>query len=91
MSSVGDACLADCATTHTVLRDKKYFSTFTLVQSNVQTISGPVDLIKGSRRATIIYQKTLNSILKMPFILINRVEIYSVSKIFAEIDIILKL
>ena len=57
MSSVGDAYLADCATTHTILRDKKYFSTFTLAQSNVHTISGPVDLIKGSGRATIILPK----------------------------------
>ena len=57
MSSVGDACLADCATTHTILRDKKYFSNFTLAQSNVHTISGPVDLIKGSIKATIILPK----------------------------------
>ena len=54
MSSVGDACLADCATTHTILRDKKYFSNFTLAQSNVHTISGPVNLIKGSSKATIL-------------------------------------
>ena len=54
MSSVGNACLADCATTHTILRDKKYFSNFTLAQSNVHTISGPIDLIKGSGKATII-------------------------------------
>ena len=45
MPSVGDASLADCATTHTILRDRKYFSTFTLAESNVHTISGPVDLI----------------------------------------------
>ena len=57
MPSVGDACLVDCATTHTILRDKKYFSIFTLVQSNVHTISGPVDLIKGSGKATIILPK----------------------------------
>ena len=57
MSFVGDACLADCATTHTILRDKKYFSNFPLAQSNVHTISGPVDLIKGSGRATIILPK----------------------------------
>ena len=50
----GDACLVDCATTYTILRDKKYFSNLTLVQSNVNTISGLVDLIKGSGRATII-------------------------------------
>ena len=48
----GDACLVDCATTHTILRDKKYFSNLILVPFNVQTISGPVDLIKGSERDT---------------------------------------
>ena len=52
--SRGDACLVDCATTHTILRDKKYFSNLTLVSFNVQTISGPVYLIKGSGRDTII-------------------------------------
>ena len=57
MSSVGDACLADCATTHTILRDKKYFSNFTLAQSNVHTISGNVNLIKGFSKATIILPK----------------------------------
>ena len=55
MSSLGDACLADYATTHTILREKKYFSIFTLAQSNVHIISGPVDLIKGG--ATIILPK----------------------------------
>ena len=54
ISSVGDECLVDCATTHTILRNKKYFSNLTLISSNVQTISGPVDLIKGSGRATIV-------------------------------------
>ena len=49
-----NACLVDCSTTHTILRDKKYFSNLTLVPFNVQTISGPVDLIKGSGRATIV-------------------------------------
>ena len=57
MPSVGDACLADCGTTHTILRDKKYFSNFTLAQSNVHTISGPINLIKGSDKATIILPK----------------------------------
>ena len=57
MPSVGDACLANCAATHTILRDKKYFSNFALPQSNVHTISGPVNLIKGSGKATIILPK----------------------------------
>ena len=33
---------------------KKYFSNISLVKSNVNIISGPVDLIQGSERATII-------------------------------------
>ena len=49
-----DACLADYATTHTILCDKKYFSNISLVKSNVNTISGPVDLVQGSEIATII-------------------------------------
>ena len=52
--SPGDACLVDCATIHTILRDKKYFSNLTLVPFNIQTTSGPIDLIKGSGRATIV-------------------------------------
>ena len=39
------------------LRDKKYFSNFALAQSNVHTISGFVNLIKGSDKATIILPK----------------------------------
>ena len=38
----------------TILRDKKYFSNLTLVPFNVQTISGPVNLIKGFGRAPIV-------------------------------------
>ena len=57
MSSIGDACLVDYATTYTILRDKKYFSNFTLTQSNVHTISGPFNLIKVSGKATIILPK----------------------------------
>ena len=52
--SLGDACLVDCVTTHTILCDKKYFSNLTLVPFNIQTISGLVDLIKGSEIATIV-------------------------------------
>ena len=49
-----DICLADCATTHSILQQKKYFSQLTLAPSNVTTISGPVNLIEGFGRATII-------------------------------------
>ena len=50
----GEICLADSSTTHTILRDQKYFSQITLVEANVNTISGPADLIDGSGRATIL-------------------------------------
>ena len=49
-----DACLADCAITHTILCDKKYFSNISLVKSNVNTVSSPVNLIQCSEIATII-------------------------------------
>ena len=54
------ACLVDCATTHTILHDKKYFSNLTLVPFNVQAISGLVDLIKGSGRTTIVLPNGTN-------------------------------
>ena len=50
----GEICLPDSATTHTILRDQKYFSHITLVEANVNTISGSADLIAGSGRATIM-------------------------------------
>ena len=50
----GEICLSDSATTHTILRDQKYFSHITLVLANVNTKSGPANLIDGSKRATIM-------------------------------------
>ena len=50
----GDICLADCVTTHSILQNNKYFSQLTLAPSNVTTISGPVNFINGSGKATII-------------------------------------
>ena len=38
----GEICRADSATTHTILRNQKYFSHITLVETNVNTISGLV-------------------------------------------------
>ena len=49
-----DICLEDCATIHSILPKKKYFSQLTLAPSNVTTISGLVNLIDGSGKATII-------------------------------------
>ena len=50
----GEICLEDSATTHTILRDQKYYSHITLVEANVNTISGSADLIDSFGRATIM-------------------------------------
>ena len=52
-----DFCLADSATTHTILKDKKYFQNLILYKSNVNTISGSSNSIKVSGRAIIILPK----------------------------------
>ena len=49
-----DVCLLDSTTTHLILKDKIFFSTMTLCKANVHTISGPVEMIDGSRNATIM-------------------------------------
>ena len=56
MSAVNgrDLCLADSATTHTNLRDSKYFVSLRLFEGNVTTISGTSNLVKGSDRAIIM-------------------------------------
>ena len=45
----GDVCLVDCATTYTILRDKRYFLVLTSTNVNVSIISGTANLIEGSR------------------------------------------
>ena len=49
-----DGCLLDSATTHTILRNKKYFHNLILAKTNVITISGFANLIEGSGRANIM-------------------------------------
>ncbi|BBN67664.1 Disease resistance protein CC-NBS-LRR class family [Prunus dulcis] len=49
-----DICLADSATTHTILQDRKYFSKLMLTKAKVTTISGPANLIEGSGIAQIM-------------------------------------
>ena len=51
---MSDVCLADCATTHTILQDKTYFLDLTLTNANVSTISSTKNLIKGSERENIM-------------------------------------
>ena len=49
-----DICLLDSTMTHSILRDKNYFSSMTLRKANVHTISGPIEMIDGSGNATIM-------------------------------------
>ena len=50
----GDMCLADSTTTHTILKDKKYFSSLIKRETDVSTISGSSKIIEGSGRANVI-------------------------------------
>ena len=50
----GELCLIDSATTHTVLRKEKYFSSLIMREANAQTISRSINLIEGSGRANIL-------------------------------------
>ena len=52
-----DFCLANSATTHMILKDKKYFQSLILCKANVNTILGSSNLIEGSRRAIIMLPK----------------------------------
>ncbi|KAM1675980.1 hypothetical protein ACFX2K_041859 [Malus domestica] len=54
MKNDGDICLADCATTHTILQDRKYFSSLMFTKVKVTTISGQSDVIEGSGKAQIM-------------------------------------
>jgi transposase InsO family protein len=52
-----DLCLANSCTTHTILREKKYFQYLILNKASVNIISGSSILIEGSGRANIILPK----------------------------------
>ncbi|GAV66484.1 hypothetical protein CFOL_v3_09994, partial [Cephalotus follicularis] len=45
---IEDICIADSATTHTILQNEKYSSHLTIAKANVGTISGTSDLIESS-------------------------------------------
>ncbi|CAN1337690.1 hypothetical protein LINPERPRIM_LOCUS37706 [Linum perenne] len=49
----GDMCIIDSASTHTILKDKKYFTYLVMREANVSTIFGSTNLIEGSRRANV--------------------------------------
>ncbi|KAK9930891.1 hypothetical protein M0R45_018196 [Rubus argutus] len=47
MSSGELECLADCGTTHTILRHRQLFSNLTPTYSSVTTMAGPSNLVQG--------------------------------------------
>ena len=49
-----DLCLADSATTHTILKDKKYFQSLVLIKARVNNVFGSSNIIEGSGRANIM-------------------------------------
>ena len=49
----GDICLADSATSHTILKNKRYFSSLTMKEASVTTVTGSAKIIEGSGRANI--------------------------------------
>ena len=50
----GNLCLVDSATTHTILKEKKFFLTLSPIKVKINTISRSINLIEGSGRATIM-------------------------------------
>ncbi|GAV57568.1 hypothetical protein CFOL_v3_01105, partial [Cephalotus follicularis] len=51
---IEDICIADSATTHTILQSEKYFSHLTIAKANIGTISGTSDLIEDSWMASFL-------------------------------------
>ena len=49
-----DICLANSATTHTILRHMQYFSNMRMMKAKVNTIWGSTYFIEGSRRANVM-------------------------------------
>ena len=47
-------CLADSATTHTILQSEKYFSQLTKAEGRVGTTSGTSNLIEGFRKTSFM-------------------------------------
>ncbi|KAB2042161.1 hypothetical protein ES319_D02G197000v1, partial [Gossypium barbadense] len=63
-------CLANSATTHTMLKIKKYFSHLTMQKASLSTISDSTKIIEGSKRANILFPKEtkfqINDVLYSP-------------------------
>ena len=52
-----ELCLVDSATTHTILKNPKFFLNLQIAKANVSTISGMTDIIEGSERVSILFPK----------------------------------
>lgn len=52
-----DMCLAESASTHTILKDRKYFSYVIVNNANVSTICGSTKMIEGSERVDIVLHR----------------------------------
>jgi len=71
-----DLCIADNATTHTILKSNKFFSCLLMREVNVSTISGTTNIIEGSRRTIVLLPRGTrldikNSLLKIQYKLIK--------------------
>lgn len=59
-----EQCLLDSATTHTILRNKEFFTQLRPLEGNVNTISGVSKLIEGSGRALVLLPRGTKLIIK---------------------------
>ena len=57
LSKYEDICLIDSGTTHTIFKNKKYFSHLSMGKINVTTIFGSTNMIEGFGRAIVILPK----------------------------------
>ena len=69
-------CLVDSATTHTILKDLKYFSYLRMQISNVSIICGSASLIEGFERAYITLPRRTKFVIDDSYILKSLNEIY---------------
>ena len=53
-TKTGDICIPDSGTTHNILKHKRYFSDLKSTKAIINIISGPIDLIEGTGKASFI-------------------------------------
>ena len=55
MNENKDVFVVDSGSSHTILRDKRYFINLTLKNANIFTIAGIASLIEGHKQANIMF------------------------------------